>query len=53
MYLSVYLFVIVTFSQSAFTQDEIKTEEGVLVLNKENFNVATSSNEFILVEFCK
>ncbi|XP_074034328.1 protein disulfide isomerase [Leptinotarsa decemlineata] len=31
--------------------DEIATEDGVLILNKENFKSAVSDNEFILVEF--
>ncbi|CAH1997410.1 unnamed protein product [Acanthoscelides obtectus] len=31
--------------------DEIPTEDGVLVLTKENFQQATADNEFILVEF--
>lgn len=33
--------------------DEIPTEENVLVLSKSNFDGAISSNNFILVEFCK
>lgn len=32
---------------------EIKTEDGVLVLNEDNFKSAIADNEFILVEFCK
>lgn len=32
---------------------EIKTEDGVLVLNDDNFKSAIADNEFILVEFCK
>lgn len=43
------LFVLGTHSQA----EDIKTEEGVLVLNKGNFQQATTDNEFILVEFCK
>ncbi|KAF7266518.1 protein disulfide isomerase [Rhynchophorus ferrugineus] len=31
--------------------DEIQTEQGVLVLNKANFDTAIKENEFILVEF--
>lgn len=33
--------------------EDIEKEDGVLVLNKSNFESATTENEFILVEFCK
>lgn len=33
--------------------DEIKEEEGVLVLNKSNFKTAIEENEHVLVEFCE
>ena len=33
--------------------DEIKSEDGVLVLTVDNFDSAIKSNEFVLVEFCK
>lgn len=33
--------------------DEVPTEENVLVLSKANFESVLSSNDFILVEFCK
>lgn len=33
--------------------EEIKEEDGVLVLTKANFKEATEDNEFVLVEFCK
>lgn len=32
---------------------EIKIEDGVLVLNDDNFKSAVADNEYILVEFCK
>lgn len=34
-----------------YSEEEIKTEDGVLVLTKGNFQNAITSNEFILVEF--
>ncbi|XP_066249893.1 protein disulfide-isomerase [Euwallacea similis] len=46
--LQVFLFFVLGALSSAA---DIKTEEGVLVLNKENFQQATTENEFILVEF--
>ena len=33
--------------------DEIKTDEGVLVLTKSTYDQALADNEFVLVEFCK
>lgn len=33
--------------------EEIKLDEGVLVLTKENFQQAITDNKYILVEFCK
>lgn len=37
----------------AYSEVEIVSDEGVLVLTKDNFNSATSENEYMLVEFCK
>lgn len=33
--------------------EEIKTEDSVLVLTKDNFKNAVADNQFVLVEFCK
>lgn len=37
----------------ALCENEIKTDEGVLVLTKGNYEKAIKDNEFVLVEFCK
>lgn len=37
----------------ASCENEIKTDEGVLVLTKGNYEKAIKDNEFVLVEFCK
>lgn len=46
---SILLFVLVGLIHA----EEIKEEEGVLVLTKGNFKSATTDNQFVLVEFCK
>jgi hypothetical protein len=33
--------------------DEVTTEENVLVLTKANFDGVISTNDYVLVEFCK
>lgn len=33
--------------------EDIREEDGVLVLTKANFKEALETNEFVLVEFCK
>lgn len=37
----------------AYCDEDIKTDEGVLVLTKGNYEKAIKDNEFVLVEFCK
>lgn len=47
------LLAIFSFSGYINAEEEIKLDEGVLVLTKANFQQAIESNEFVLVEFCK
>ena len=46
-------FCLIATASFAFANEEIKTEDGVLVLTKDNFERAIIHNEFILVEFCE
>lgn len=41
------------FGAVVLAEEEVKTEDGVLVLTKDNFDSVISNNEFVLVEFCK
>lgn len=47
------LFTVFCTGQLSTADDDIKLDEGVLVLTKGNFQKATTDNEYILVEFCK
>ena len=47
------LLVLCLWTLSFCVADEIKEEDGVLVLTEANFESATKDNKFILVEFCK
>lgn len=38
---------------NVYGNEEIKLDEGVLVLTKGNFKTAVTDNEYVLVEFCK
>lgn len=51
MVLKVFYFSLLVIA--VYTMEEIKTEDGIFILNKSNFNTATTDNEFILVEFCE
>lgn len=43
--------LILAIGASVYAEEEIKTEDGVLVLNKENFESAVKDNQYVLVEF--
>lgn len=47
------IWLLLTVLAVVYSEVEITLDEGVLVLNKDNFQSATKDNEFILVEFCK
>ncbi|XP_050514158.1 protein disulfide-isomerase-like [Diabrotica virgifera virgifera] len=44
-------FLLVFFLNAVFAAEDIKTEDGVLVLTKDNFQGVLNDNEFVLVEF--
>jgi protein disulfide-isomerase A1 len=46
-------FVVLLVALASRADEEIKSEDGVLVLTKANFKKAVADNEFILVEFCE
>lgn len=50
--ISAFCLILVAISP-AISDEEIKLDDGVLVLTKANFQSAITDNEFILVEFCK
>lgn len=45
--------ILLLFIIGSIHAEEIKEEEGVLVLTKANFKEALEKNDFVLVEFCK
>lgn len=47
------LFTVFCTGQISTADDDIKLDEGVLVLTKGNFQKALADNEYMLVEFCK
>lgn len=51
MQLSLGLCLFLAVTTTVFSEEEIKTDDGVLVLTKTNFQTAITANEFILVEF--
>jgi len=47
-----FLLVIALFCGTSLAE-EVKREENVLVLNKNNFDETVNNNNYVLVEFCK
>jgi hypothetical protein len=47
------IFSIVLLLVVGLSAEDIKEEDGVLILTKANFKGVLEKNEFILVEFCK
>lgn len=47
------LLLVATATLAVQAAEEIKTEDGVLVLTVKNFKEAIADNEYVLVEFCK
>jgi hypothetical protein len=53
MHLFVRISFILLISSFVICEEEVKSDEGVLVLTTANFKQAVKDNEYILVEFCK
>lgn len=45
--------LVLAVTATVFAEAEVKVEDGVLVITKDNFKQITTDNKFVLVEFCK
>lgn len=47
------LLLVAVVASGVYADEEVKIEDGVLVLTTGNFDEVIKNNEYVLVEFCK